>query len=881
MRVRRALQAPRARLRSRVPAVCSYKYNIRLGCQVRAEERCYDTPGPEIHGLGHVDSWRDLVRTLWAAAGRDAFANQQKAYADSLVEAVNRLNRSSEERLSVRLGLSLTQLAHRLDATKDVLDILPIDFRHVSFRDLVGVASLLAEVSVVDVGFLEALSQGIEDGGLDSLRPDEMVVFLNSLAGINWQGSQRQKACVTMAALRNGAYLNASASVGLLHILARAPRGRAEDLEAASAVVLDLMNDFTMKQLGIAAKAYGRLVSREVHALGRSEALGARSMDLAPRSMLEKIASHAAKCVDGADPKDLVRLIQAFQAAGLRPEGLLDVLDVWADKRLAAMNASGISLAMTHFARVGEASPRLLKTAVKVAEANVESLTPSETSKLVWAFAHLQYDPGQILLRKGVRVLEREGYVHLDETEPHMSDRELANLFWGLVRLEQYPSAQERRNIAIALNHASGKLSGQSAAILLWSFASSQETAGGSRHNDSAFNEAMYRLGMDLCADAASVDSQSISMTAWSLGVLKIKHPEFAACLDSLTMGYEGKLLAFEPQHVANLVWGLAKSGSRPSPEFMLEVNEALSGRMSMYSPQELFNICWGYATMGFASKDVASETLTELKIRGSEFGGLELSGISWALSRMLKNSNDASIASQSSRIIQIQLAKHVQDLEPSQLAMSVVGVARLSVGGAVDVDEVLMSELIGAFCESFRGELQPTISSLNTLLEGLALLRERGAGPVPQTDAPSATQAVEATLRADNNLQKCLEKARFWEVCDLCYYMGQNDMPLAKGILIDHIEGTIASEMLTPRGATMLLKTMRRYNVYPPVTLDKATSKIAALSPNYRLGERWLAILREVLSVDEEISQRVTFQHAVWDDRVRSSTPGCTSNHG
>ena len=871
------MQSSSAVVGRRVCALRVHTRRIRVPRRLRAQDLRSNASAPAERAIQGISTWKGLVRALWTAAEGETFAEQRSVYAACLVDAVKRLNVSSDERLSVRLGLSLTWLAHRLGVTREMFYALPIDFERLSFRELVVIASLLAQASVTDVRLLEAISQGVDEGRLDWLRADEMVTFLHSMAGINWQGSQPQKTSVAAAALRNRAHLDAKASVGLLHILARAPRGRGEDLHAASMVVADLLPQFTMKELGIAAKAYGRLVSgREADGLGGSpgDSAGWGSSSSSPRAMLDKIAGHAARCIEGADPKDLVRLIQAFQAAGLKPEGLLDVLDVWADNRLASMNASGISLAMAHFARVGEASPRLLKTAVKVAEANVDSLTPSDTSKLVWAFAHLQYDPGQILLQKGVRVLEREGFMHPSDQCPYMSDRELANLFWGLVRLEQYPSAEERCNIAAGLGQRPGKLSGQSAAILLWSFASSQEAVGGTRLNDSAVDQAMHRLGMDLCADVGSVDSQSISMTAWSLGVLKVKHPEFAACLNTWTAGAEGRLLAFEPQHVANLVWGLAKSGSCPSPEFMWEVTGALSGRMDLYSPQELFNICWGYATMGFPSQAVAAETLVELKTRGSEFGGLELAGIAWALSRMLKRSKDPNIGRQCGSILQMLLVKHVQGLEPSQVAMALAGVVRLSTN---DVNEGLVADLVGAFCGSFSGNTPPTTSSLNTLLEALALLQDLADDDVPghrpkAACAAPAAEAVETALRVEDRLEKCLERAQFWEVCDLCYYMGQNNMLLARQVLVDHLEGTIGAERLTPRGAIMLLRTMHRCAVYPPITLDKTTSKIVALSPNYNLGDEWLTILRDLLSEDDRISSRITFRHGAWDDRIHAS---------
>ena len=277
---------------------------------------------------------------------------------------------------------------------------------------------------------------------------------------------------------------------------------------------------------------------------------------------------------------------------------------------------------------------------------------------------------------------------------------------------------------------------------------------------------------------------------------------------------------------------------------------------------------------MGFSSQAVAAETLVELKTRGSEFGGLELSGIAWALSRMLSGAKDPSIAQQCGIILQMLLVKHVQGLEPSQVAMAVAGVARLS----TTVDAGLIANLVDAFCASFDGKIPPKTSSLNTLLEALALLQDpagndvSGHLPGASAQAAEAVHAVEAALRVGDRLNECLTRAQFWEVCDLCYYMGQNDMPLAQRVLVDHLEGAIGTERLTPRGAIMLLKTMHRCAVYPPVTLDKTTSKIAALSPNYKLGDEWLAILRDLLNEDDQIAQRITFHHDAWDDRIHAS---------
>eukprot|EP00889_Picochlorum_renovo_P007643 jgi/Picre1/34673/NNA_002141.t1 len=296
-----------------------------------------------------------------------------------------------------------------------------------------------------------------------------------------------------------------------------------EDMQQVSSLVSYRLHLCSMKELGIIAKTLSRFHENN------------------PRHwtaiMFDDIAAQATTCVDSADPKDVVRLIQAFQNAQIKPEGLLDVLDIWADKRLASMNAQGISLAMAHFARIGEASQRLLHTAVTVAESTMDQMSSSDASRLIWAFARLEYYPGDRLCKKGSK-------------------------FCSLQQQQQTLATEIQQTFSGALTP--GKLSGQSAALLLWSFASSQDATGNATAGQK-FYSTIYRLGMEVYRDINQVDSQSISMTAWSLGVLKVPHKEFVSSLDQLVLS--NRLNSFEPQHVSNLLWGLAKSGAHPSKD--------------------------------------------------------------------------------------------------------------------------------------------------------------------------------------------------------------------------------------------------------------------------------------------------------------------------
>ena len=187
------MQSSSAVVGRRVCALRVHTRRIRVPRRLRAQDLRSNASAPAERAIQGISTWKGLVRALWTAAEGETFAEQRSVYAACLVDAVKRLNVSSDERLSVRLGLSLTWLAHRLGVTREMFYALPIDFERLSFRELVVIASLLAQASVTDVRLLEAISQGVDEGRLDWLRADEMVTFLHSMAGINWQGSQPQK----------------------------------------------------------------------------------------------------------------------------------------------------------------------------------------------------------------------------------------------------------------------------------------------------------------------------------------------------------------------------------------------------------------------------------------------------------------------------------------------------------------------------------------------------------------------------------------------------------------------------------------------------------------------------------------------------------------
>ena len=525
--------------------VCQIKTMVRDFLGTVVLEECDD----QYEGLRGV-SWEDVVKLLWLSVDAELGQTQLDSLLSMLIPVV-RDKVEAGEYLSHRLALSLLTASLRLGAIEDVIQYISVDYGSLNTDNILRICSIYAQSNQYETtdALGKELSLRISTNLLEQIRGVEFQDFLDNASKFKWSPSIREKKEIYRKAEGCKTHLTASNIASLVQLLNRPPYLSAEEMQRVLSLVSYRLHLCGMKELGIIAKT-----------LSRFHQDSARHWTAV---MFDDIAAQATTCVDSADPKDVVRLIQAFQNAQIKPKGLLEVLDIWADKRLASMNAQGISLAMAHFARIGEASQRLLHTAVTVAESNMDQMSPPDASRLIWAFARLEHHPGDRLLQEGIQILQSS------TTSTDFSDRDTANLFWGIVKLGKYPSATEHSNIASNLYRTPGKLSGQSAALLLWSFASSQDATGNITAGQK-FYSTIYRLGMEIYRDINQVDSQSISMTAWSLGVLKVSHKEFVSSLNQLVPF--NRLNSFEPQHISNLLWGLAKSGAHPSEEFLDDI---------------------------------------------------------------------------------------------------------------------------------------------------------------------------------------------------------------------------------------------------------------------------------------------------------------------
>lgn len=324
--------------------------------------------------------------------------------------------------------------------------------------------------------------------------------------------------------------------------------------------------------------------------------------------LFEAIAARAAQCVTDASLQNITSVITAFHRLNLQPEALLDVVEAWADRRLASLPPRALSHALANFARLGNQTPRLLETAARCVRAQVREMNGEDLGRIVWAFARLDYHPGELILDHAVHALQG--------CPQKYSDRIIANLLWALTRFNFVFKDDDMRRIAANLTPIAGSYSGQSAALVVWSVATwYQHSMQSSQHDNSlrnaddtrtknrrstitplltnttanitpatppfaspswtasqpASSNRKRRARIDVSIvimvqhmvdvvqrDFSALDPQSISLTAWSLGTLGIRHDVFVqqVCQECR---YEERLVHFEPQSISNVVWGLAK----------------------------------------------------------------------------------------------------------------------------------------------------------------------------------------------------------------------------------------------------------------------------------------------------------------------------------
>ncbi len=808
-------------------------------------------------GTSPPDDIQDAVLTATKSALREAYVWPTTSLAATL-EALGKLSIKNTEIL-VPLVAELTERAvekadnHRhnragLDPLTTVKLFSGLSALH--YRPPELISALAASIAL--------------PGALDPLPPSKLRRLLQSLSALDWPLGSEAVLALATAFSKYHRIMDASEVAEMAWVLAR--RGGAEEtaLTAFAPAVRAALPRCGMKQLADVSRAYSKVPT-------------AASQD----GLFEAIAARAARCVDGAAPEDISRVIGAFDQVGMQPEALLEVVEQWADRRLAALSSQALALALASFAKLGNRSPRLLQTAAECVKNKLEEMQRSEIAMAVWAFGRLEFDPGVEVLSHAERAVAA--------APTAFSDRELANLLWALARLGYSPDAENLSLIASGLLPVARKYSGISAALVLWAFAtfSQQQQTTTSRGRPLSQQEEQRllceALGCAVARELHTLDPQTLSLTAWAFGVLAYKHEIFTTECASLG---STQLSSFSPQNLANLGWGIAKSGADPGSNFMQQYEVATIDRLSEFSAAELFCVCWACATLRYSSAWLGAAAATELRDRPGEFGGLELSGMIWALARMLRphqgvtapwaqleasNSSRLDVASKEEAAVAAswilaaadrELPNKIDEMESTQLAMAVWGLGRLCEGAEIThTSSNSKLELHKATVNALHRALTTAIPTMNaaslvSVVEGLSILDVESGWTSIFEAASKRALALSPTLCP-------------WEFPSLVFYLTCiGEIKTAKILL----ESDLAEELTTkttPKGAILVLAAMSKAACCPDDLLSAARKRLSKLATSYRIDSWHLITLYEALEgLQPDQAQRIKLSK-VWTARM------------
>jgi hypothetical protein len=713
---------------------------------------------------------------------------------------------------------------------------------------------------------IAALAENIAlPGALDSLPPSKLQQLIRSLSALYWPLGSDAVLALSRVFSTYHRVMDASEVAEMAWVLAR--RGGAEEnaLAEFAPAVRAALPRCGMKQLADVSRAYSKVPASVVQ-----------------DGLFEAIAARAAGCVDGAAPEDISRVIGAFDQVGMQPEALLEVVEQWADRRLAALSSQALALALASFAKLGNRSPRLLQTAAACVKNKLEEMQRSEIAMAVWAFGRLEFEPGWEVLRHAERAVAA--------APTAFSDREVANLLWALARLGYSPATENLSLIASGLLPVARKYSGISAALVLWAFATfSQQQR--SRRASLQPQQLCEALGCAVARELHSLEPQTLSLTAWAFGVLSYKHEIFAAECASLS---SSQLYSFSPQNLANLGWGLAKSGADPGSNFMQQYELAVIDRLNEFSSPELLCVCWACATLRYPSASLGAAAAAELRDRPGEFGALELSGMVWALARMLRPHQGATApwAQVEGSLISLgtfdladevlqpavaaswilaaadrDLPGKVDEMEFTQLAMAVWGLGRLCEAAEFVSRKEIELKLPEATVNGLHRALTLSIPSMNaasliSVLEGLSCL------DLPNKNHQNIIWAgiFEAISERALMLTRTL---RPWEFPSLAFYLTSIGQLKTAERLLESDIAVESTNKATPKGAILVLAAMARAKCCPPEVLTAVRKRLSKLATSYRIDSWHLITLYEALEgLDPEHAQRIKLSK-VWTARM------------
>jgi hypothetical protein len=298
--------------------------------------------------------------------------------------------------------------------------------------------------------------------------------------------------------------------------------------------------------------------------------------------------------------------------------------------------------------------------------------------------------------------------------------------------------------------------------------------------------------------------------------------------------------------------------------------------------------MCWACATWRYPSASLGAAAAAELRDRPGEFGGLELSGMIWALARILRphqgvtapwarveatifsgsqpaQQQPAIAASWILAATERELPVKVEEMEHTQLAMAVWGLGRLCEAAEMTKKEDGLPELelLEATVNALHRALTFSIPTMNaasliSVVEGLSCLNI--ANKNIWKDIFEASGARALTL---------MPTLRPWEFPSLVFYLTCVGQVEVAKLLLESEDAEESTNKATPKGAILVLAAMSQASCCPDSVLTAVRKRLSKLATSYRIDSWHLITLYTALEgLKPEQAQRIKLSK-VWTAKM------------
>ena len=212
---------------------------------------------------------------------------------------------------------------------------------------------------------------------------------------------------------------------------------------------------------------------------------------------------------------------------------------------------------------------------------HVQDVIIQEIANIMWAYAKLEFDPGQSLCAAAAHRLLR--VVH------RATPQNLANLLWAYAKLAQSPGDECMQALTSRLQQQAQNADPQVVANTLWACA---EVAWAP---SDAFMEAMFARMLQVMPTASAQALANLLSACVKLGM----HPE-GKLVQAAVRRMHDLMQARETssQNLSNMVWACAKMGVHPAGGFTPACIKQLQDSMSSAASQQITTTSGAYATL-------------------------------------------------------------------------------------------------------------------------------------------------------------------------------------------------------------------------------------------------------------------------------------------